>query len=135
MHSSVTDATLETIMTGIRFRRDVLALPLEQVVVNYKTEHNDAMPVAAQGIASPGNEVISMKYVWRAPAPHLASLARSPPLTPPAHAPLTHARGSTPSCSGRVVEGTPASMERGQSGTPVDNGVRPMARLDSDDEM
>ena len=56
----MTDATLDTIITGIRFRRDVLALPLEQVVVNYETEHNNLLSTPAQGIASPGNEVIAM---------------------------------------------------------------------------
>jgi hypothetical protein len=58
--TSMTDATLDTILHGIRFRRDVLALPLEQVVVNYETERDDNVPAHAQGIASPGHEVISL---------------------------------------------------------------------------
>ena len=63
---SLTDATMDTIMTGIRFRRNVLALPLEQVVVNYQTEHADHMQADIQGIASPGNEVIPLDRYGRA---------------------------------------------------------------------
>ena len=34
----VTERTVDTIVTGIRYQRDVLALPLEQVVLNYRAE-------------------------------------------------------------------------------------------------
>jgi len=59
----MTELTLDAIVTGIRIRRDLHALPLEQVLVNYEVEHAEAHSLPTHGVGTPGADAYSLEYV------------------------------------------------------------------------
>lgn len=59
----MTELTLDAIVTGIRIRRDLHALPLEQVLVNYEVEHAEAHSLPTHVAVTAGADAYSLEYV------------------------------------------------------------------------